>query len=199
MSGKKKTDSCWPEWVADPADVYTLSLPDTGVTLDGEAFDREEPRAYQALPGSALTGALAEITYGTVLETYPGQLGEVTAVNIRSDGFDDRCALYLRVLDDLWDVDGGLNGDITMASVDLSQTSLSESEQAAVASGFRREARYFRPADAELCGTGGGGVSHRCGIGFRRHSLLGGGLPVCHYGAGGRKQRTERRRGHRDL
>ena len=122
-----------------PADVYTLSLPDTGVTLDGEAFDRNEPGAYQALPGSALTGALAEITYGTVLETYPGQLGEVTAVNIRSDGFDDRCALYLRVLDDLWDVDGGLNGDITMASVDLSQTSLSESEQAAVAWAFAGE------------------------------------------------------------
>ena len=119
-----------------PADVYTLSLPDTGVTLDGGAFDRNEPGAYQALPGSALTGALADITYGTVLETYPGQFGEVTAVNIRSDGFDDRCALYLRVLDDLWDVDGGLNGDITMASVDLSQTSLSESEQAAVAWAF---------------------------------------------------------------
>ena len=122
-----------------PADVYTLSLPDTGVTLDGEAFDREEPRAYQALPGSTLTGALAEITYGTVLETYPGQLGGVTAVNIRSDGFDDRCALYLRVLDDLWNVDGGLNGGVTSVSVDLSQTSLSESEQAAVAWAFAGE------------------------------------------------------------
>ena len=116
-----------------PADVYTLSLPDTRVTLDGEAFDREEPRAYQALPGSTLTGALAEITYGTVLETYPGQLGGVTAVNIWSDGFDDRCALYLRVLNDLWAVDEGLNSDITMLSVDLSQTGLSDSEQAAVA------------------------------------------------------------------
>ena len=116
-----------------PADVYTLSLPDTGVTLDGEAFDRNEPGAYQALPGSTLTGALAEITYGTVLETYPGQLGGVTAVNIRSDGFDDRCALYLRVLNDLWAVDEGLNSDITMLSVDLSQTGLSDSEQAAVA------------------------------------------------------------------
>ena len=122
-----------------PADVYTLSLPDTGVTLDGEAFDREEPRAYQALPGSTLTGALAEITYGTVLETYPGQLGGVTAVNIRSDGFDDRCALYLRVLDDLWNVDSGLNGGVTSVSVDLSQTSLSESEQAAVAWTFAGE------------------------------------------------------------
>ena len=122
-----------------PADVYTLSLPDTGVTLDGEAFDREEPRAYQALPGSTLTGALAEITYGTVLETYPGQLGGVTAVYIRSDGFDDRCALYLRVLDDLWNVDGGLNGGVTSVSVDLSRTSLSESEQAAVAWAFGGE------------------------------------------------------------
>ena len=122
-----------------PADVYTLSLPDTGVTLDGEAFDRNEPGAYQALPGSTLTGALAEITYGTVLETYPGQLGGVTAVNIRSDGFDDRCALYLRVLDDLWNVDGGLNGGVTSVSVDLSQTSLSESEQAAVAWAFAGE------------------------------------------------------------
>ena len=122
-----------------PADVYTLSLPDTGVTLDGEAFDRNEPGAYQALPGSTLTGALAEITYGTVLETYPGQLGGVTAVNIRSDGFDDRCALYLRVLDDLWNVDGGLNGGVTSVSVDLSQTSLSESEQAAVAWTFAGE------------------------------------------------------------
>nr|WP_302636138.1 hypothetical protein [uncultured Dysosmobacter sp.] len=122
-----------------PADVYTLSLPDTGVTLDGEAFDRNEPGAYQALSGSTLTGALAEITYGTVLETYPGQLGGVTAVNIRSDGFDDRCALYLRVLDDLWNVDGGLNGGVTSVSVDLSQTSLSESEQAAVAWAFAGE------------------------------------------------------------
>ena len=122
-----------------PADVYTLSLPDTGVTLDGEAFDRNEPGAYQALPGSTLTGALAEITYGTVLETYPGQLGGATAVNIRSDGFDDRCALYLRVLDDLWNVDGGLNGGVTSVSVDLSQTSLSESEQTAVAWTFAGE------------------------------------------------------------
>ena len=68
-----------------------------------------------------------------MLETYPGQLAEVTAVNIRSDGFDDRCALYLRVLNDLWAVDEGLNSDITMLSVDLSQTGLSDSEQAAVA------------------------------------------------------------------
>ena len=60
-------------------------------------------------------------------------------MNIRSDGFDDRCALYLRVLNDLWAVDEGLNSDITMLSVDLSQTGLSDSEQAAVAWAFGGE------------------------------------------------------------
>ena len=115
------------------ADVYTLSLRDVELTLDGNAFDRNEPGAYQDLPGKTLTGALVEVACDLVLETYPGQLAEVTAVNIRSDGFDDRCALYLRVLNDLWAVDEGLNSDITMLSVDLSQTGLSDSEQAAVA------------------------------------------------------------------
>ena len=114
------------------ADVYTLSLRDVELTLDGNAFDRNEPGAHQDLPGKTLTGALVEVAYDLVLETYPGQLAEVTAVNIRSDGFDDRCALYLRVLNDLWAVDEGLNSDITMLSVDLSQTGLSDSEQAAV-------------------------------------------------------------------
>ena len=121
------------------ADVYTLSLRDAELTLDGNAFDRNEPGAYQDLPGKTLTGALVEVAYDLVLETYPGQLAEVTAVNIRSDGFDDRCALYLRVLNDLWAVDEGLNSDITMLSVDLSQTGLSDSEQAAVAWAFGGE------------------------------------------------------------
>ena len=121
------------------ADVYTLSLRDVELTLDGNAFDRNEPGAYQSFPDGALTGALMEVAYDLVLETYPGQLGEVTAVNIRSDGFDDRCALYLRVLNDLWAVDEGLNSDITMLSVDLSQTGLSDSEQAAVAWAFGGE------------------------------------------------------------
>ena len=121
------------------ADVYTLSLRDVELTLDGNAFDRNEPGAYQDLPGKTLTGALVEVACDLVLETYPGQLAEVTAVNIRSDGFDDRCALYLRVLNDLWAVDEGLNSDITMLSMDLSQTGLSDSEQAAVAWAFGGE------------------------------------------------------------
>lgn len=112
-------------------DVYTLSPTAVEPTLDGSST--------AAMDLVYTPGTLLEITYGTVLETYPGQLGDVTAVNIRSDGFDDRCALYLRVLNDLWDTDGALNSDIAMISVDLSQTSLAESEQAAVAWAFGGE------------------------------------------------------------
>ena len=116
--------------------MYTLSLSDTELTLDGEVFERNEPGAYQRFPDGTLTGALVEVACDLVLETYPGQLAGVTAVNLRSDGFDDLCALYLRVLNDLWAVDEGLNSAITMLSVDLSQTGLSASEQAAVAWAF---------------------------------------------------------------
>ena len=52
------------------ADVYTLSLRDVELTLDGNAFDRNEPGAYQDLPGKTLTGALVEVAYDLVLETY---------------------------------------------------------------------------------------------------------------------------------
>lgn len=194
-----------PDWLllakeeGGSAEVYTLSLRDVELTLDGEAFERNEPGAYQRFPDGTLTGALVEVAYDLVLETYPGQLAEVTAVNIRSDGFDDRCALYLRVLNDLWAVDEGLNSDITMLSVDLSQTGLSDSEQAAGSVGIRRDARYFRDHDHELRGIGGGGVSLRHGPGGRRDPPLEGRLPVHHCGAGGRKQWTRRYRGHRDL
>ena len=82
-------------------------------------------------------GALVQVTYdGTVLETWPAQLGGVTAVETARGGFDDRCALYLQVLEVLWAVDSGLNGDVTYIGVDLSQTSLSDSERAAVAWAF---------------------------------------------------------------
>ena len=78
-----------------------------------------------------------QVTYdGTVLETWPAQLGGVTAVETARGGFDDRCALYLQVLEDLWEVDSGLNGDVTYIGVDLSATSLTDSERAAVAWAF---------------------------------------------------------------
>lgn len=117
-------------------DVLTVSLKDVPLTLDGEAFDLGEPGAYQLLPGGGLAGALVEIAYGAVQETYPGHLVEVSSVNILTEGFDDRCALYLQVLEDLWNTDLGLNGEVSTVSVDLSQTGLTAGEQEAVAMAF---------------------------------------------------------------
>lgn len=90
-------------------------------------------------------GMLVNVVYdGTILESWPAQFANVKAlypaVKDEEEGiydFDDRCALYLRVLEDLWAVDPGLNSDgMTYIGVDLSETSLSESERAAVAWAF---------------------------------------------------------------
>lgn len=120
----------------DTWDVYTLSLKDVPLTLDGAAFDLEEPGAYQDLPARSLEGAVLEVAYGSVQETYPAHLSEVTAINIRSADFDDRCALYRQVLEDLWNADPALNDGTATVSVDLSQTSLTPGEQEAVAVAF---------------------------------------------------------------
>ncbi|MFR6694579.1 MAG: hypothetical protein ACLUS6_11625 [Dysosmobacter sp.] len=146
--------------------------------------------AYQRFPDGTLTGALVEVAYDLVLETYPGQLAEVTAVNIRSDGFDDRCALYLRVLNDLWAVDEGLNSDITMLSVDLSQTGLSDSEQAAVAwvfGGMHGISQVLTLSYEELAAEG---YLSDTAPEVRRDPPLEGRLPVHHYRTGDRRQWT---------
>lgn len=80
-------------------------------------------------------GTLVDVTWnGETLETYPGQFAGEASVAVREDGFDDRCRLYLDVLEDLWAVDEGLNsGGMEYVGVDLSRTSLPESERSAVA------------------------------------------------------------------
>ena len=99
-----------------------------------------DPNIYTLTPEddtNLAAGALVEVTYdGTVLESWPAQFSGVTAVNTARGGFDDRCALYLQVLEDLWEVDSGLNDGVTYIGVDLSATSLTDSERAAVAWAF---------------------------------------------------------------
>jgi hypothetical protein len=121
-------------------DVYALNAAGL-LQSGGRAVDLTEPGAYQSLPNETLEGAWVEIAFsGDIMESYPAQLGGVVTVTVLPDGFDDRCRLYLDVLNDLWEVDSGLNSDgMTYAGVDLSQTSLSGSEQAAVAWAFAQE------------------------------------------------------------
>ena len=78
-------------------------------------------------------GQLIDVYYGAFTESWPMNFGGVTAIEIVNGGFDDRCVLYLDVLEDLWNVDSGLNDGVEVIGVDLSQANLSPSEQTAVA------------------------------------------------------------------
>lgn len=110
-------------------EVYTLTVGDIPVLMDGGSAD-----------ASVLEdGMELEITYnGTVLETFPGRLGGVTAISApaqRPGGtYYDLCGLYLQVLNDLWDKDPGLNEGAEYVSVDLSRApgDLTEGEKAAI-------------------------------------------------------------------
>lgn len=79
-------------------------------------------------------GTLLEVTCADeVLEIYPAQLAEIYEAEPIDDGFDDRCALYLQVFEDLWEEDQALQADIDYIGIDLSHTSLTKSEQDALA------------------------------------------------------------------
>ena len=106
---------------SDAPSIYTLSL-----TEDIRHLPEEPLR----------NGHLIHIAYRSVLETYPAQLADISDITIMDGGFDDRATLYLRVLEDLWEKDSGLNGGVEIIGVDLSQTSLSQAERSAVAWAF---------------------------------------------------------------
>lgn len=104
--------------------VYLLTLGDLPVTLDGVSAAAEDLR----------DGMRVEVAYsGLIQETFPAALSEPTALHAYTQGRDDRCGLYLQVLEDLWTVDSGLNDDITQLGVDLSGvTDLTGAEKSAV-------------------------------------------------------------------
>src|SRR5699024_1804047 len=99
-------------------DVYALALGDLPVTY-------EDPSQTEIVPGNQI-----QIGYGgTVEETFPARLGNVEAIRVQVDGFDNLCALYLQVFQDLWDTDTALNQGIVQLGLDLSQTRLTPAEQ----------------------------------------------------------------------
>lgn len=119
------------------AEIYRVPIAGLSWFVDGKPIEPEAPGAYMEFPNQKIEGALAEITHGgDILETWPAQFEEVSAINLRTAGFDDRCSLYLKVLEDLWNTDSGLNNGVTRIGMDLSETSLSPAEQAAVSMVF---------------------------------------------------------------
>lgn len=122
-----------------PVPTVTMMLRVIAVDKNGSTLlaDQNSTAVFRnALPDGKVypVGTLLEITCsGDVLETYPGQLANLYTATPIDDGFDDRCALYLQVFHDLWADDQALQADIDYIGIDLSKTSLTKSEQDAVA------------------------------------------------------------------
>ena len=114
---------------SERGDIYTLDA--SGLPLYREPTERGELLADSQLAA----GALVEVAFGgDILESYPALFGGVERITVLPDEFDDRCALYLRVLGDLWGKDEGLNSSgVEYISVDLAATSLTPAERSAVA------------------------------------------------------------------
>lgn len=117
--------------------VYRLNVKDVPVTLDGEAAE----------PSVLEDGMAVDVAFnGTVLESFPAQLGEVYSVSAWSRGrgrngggtMFDLCGLYLQVLDDLWKKDPALNEDVSQIALDLSRApgELTEGEKLALVHRF---------------------------------------------------------------
>lgn len=110
-------------------DIYRLSAQGLPVkAASGETL------ASQALePGAMVTVSF----FGGIMETYPARPADVTAVTVLEEEFDNLCALYAQVLEDLWAVDSGLNeSGMEYVGVDLSKTRLTPGEQSALAWAF---------------------------------------------------------------
>ena len=137
---------------SERGDIYTL---DAGsVSLYREPTERGELLA----DGQLAVGALVEVAFGgDILESYPALFGGVERITVLPDEFDDRCALYLRVLGDLWGKDEGLNSSgVEYISVDLAATSLSPAERSAVAWTFAQShsAEPMELSYEQLCAEG---------------------------------------------
>ena len=136
---------------SERGDIYTLDA--SGLPLYREPTERGELLA----DGQLAVGALVEVAYGgDILESYPALFGGVERITVLPDEFDDRCALYLRVLCDLWGKDAGLNGGADYISVDLASTSLTPAERSAVAWTFAQShsAEPMELSYEQLCTEG---------------------------------------------
>lgn len=119
--------------------IYLLSTKGLPVTVDGQSADAKD----------LADGMTVEVEHsGTVLESYPAQFAQIVSLRAKTSAngsYNDLCGLWLRVLDDLWSTDPGLNGmegggTVPYVGVDLSAApgDLAETEKAAVAWQFGR-------------------------------------------------------------
>ncbi len=109
---------------AGPADIYRLG----GDKIEVIAEDGAKP-GIDALE----QGMLVDVAFdGTVQESFPMGLGGIKDICIKGRG-EDISGLYRTVIDDLYKVDPGLNGNISILAFDFTKASnLTEAEKTAL-------------------------------------------------------------------
>ena len=142
--------------VSDETAARLVAVTDSGELL----IDITDGKVSRFSPeGAAVTLDGGKVCRGEV-SWKPGMMLDISsggnAVDIQTGAFDDRCALYLQVLEDLWKIDPALNEGICYIGLDLSQTSLTEGEPTAVAQWFSglHQGDPLQGTFAELSGQG---------------------------------------------
>ena len=109
---------------AGPTDIYQVNVENTDIkAADGsDAFVADLKRSM-----------LVDIVFdGTIMESFPMQLGNIEKLIIKSQG-EDIAGLYKKVIDDLFQVDPGLNDNISILAFDFTKvTNITEAEKSAL-------------------------------------------------------------------
>lgn len=131
VDGAKDGDLLLAQLDGEAGEIYRLSVTDSSIPL---TVDGQEAEWSQLADGMELTVSFD----GMAAETFPASLGQIywlEASTPPDGGYTDLCGLYLKVLDDLWNVDPGLNAGISIAGLDLSDApgELTDSEKSAIA------------------------------------------------------------------
>lgn len=109
---------------AGVGDIYLIN------TSSADVADKDgNPRDTDSLK----PGMLVDVAYdGTIQESYPMGLGGVSRIILKEQG-DDIAGLYRTVVDDLYEVDPGLNDNAEIFAFDLTSVSnITEAEKAAL-------------------------------------------------------------------
>lgn len=85
-------------------------------------------------PNDLIPGMMVDVTYGGYIKAiYPREPDNVQMITVREGETDGRCALYLSVLQELFNTDETLQSDTEYVSVDLTGTPLTKGEIQAIA------------------------------------------------------------------
>ena len=85
-------------------------------------------------PNDLTPGMTVDVTYGGYIKAiYPSEPDNVQKITVRENETDGRCALYLSVLQELFNTDETLQSDTEYVSVDLTETPLTKGEIQAIA------------------------------------------------------------------